>query len=77
MGGGVLIRVFSEHPPCFHYFGLAQPTRDREIERPRYSTSGGLLSIYFCFERFISSESSSPIHVKDIGNMAGPVTVNS
>ena len=24
--------VASEHPPCFHYFGLAQPTTDKQIE---------------------------------------------
>ena len=39
--------VFSEHPPCFHYFGLAQPTTDKQIEeRTRSPRSGGLLNIY-------------------------------
>ena len=53
----MLMEVFSEHPcftgysvssELFHYFGLAQPTTDKQIEehttRPR---SGGLLNIYF------------------------------
>ena len=24
--------VSSQHPPCFHYFGLAQPNTDKQIE---------------------------------------------
>ena len=44
--------VSSEHRPCFHYFGLAQPTTDRQIEeRTRRPRSGGLLNIYL-FEAF-------------------------
>ena len=71
--------MFSEHP-CnslssentpLVFTILDQPSPlDRLIERPHYSTSGGLLNIYFYFERFIYSESSSTIHVKDIGSVA-------
>ena len=39
--------VSSEHPPCFHYFGLAQLTTDKQNEeRTRKPRSGGLLNIY-------------------------------
>ena len=41
--------VSSEHPPppCFHHFGLAQPTTDKQIkEHTRRPRSGGLLNIY-------------------------------
>ena len=39
--------VSSEHPPCFHYFGLAQPTTDKQIEeRTKRLRSGALLNIY-------------------------------
>ena len=55
----LLMGVFSEHPcftgnsassehrTCFHYFGLAQPTTDKQIEeRTRRRWSGDLLNIY-------------------------------
>ena len=39
--------VLSEHSPCFHYFGLAQPTTNKQTEeRTRRLRSGGLLNIY-------------------------------
>ena len=38
--------VSSEHLSCFHYFGLAQPTTDKQIkECTRRPRSGGLLNI--------------------------------
>ena len=60
--------VSSEHPPCFHYFGLAQPTTDKQIEertkRPRF---GGLLNIYLLFLRVSFTVF---YHVKDISSVA-------
>ena len=49
--------VSSEHPPCFHYFGLAQPTTDKQIEeRTRRSR---FVKYLFIFKRFINSLSYS------------------
>ena len=61
--------VSSEHPPCFHYFGLAQPTTDKQIEectkRPR---SSGLLNIYLILSLHL--QSFLFYYVKDISSVA-------
>ena len=37
----------TEHPPCFHFLGLAQPTTDKQTEeRTRRPRSSPLLNLY-------------------------------
>ena len=57
--------VSSEHPPCFHYFVLAQPNTDKKIkERTNRPRSGGSLNIYLFLSVFYLE--SFLLHVKDI-----------
>ena len=51
--------VSSEHPPCFHYFGLAQPTTDKQIEEIWEGLGPWFVKYLFIFKHFIYSYSYS------------------
>ena len=51
--------VSSEHPPCFHYFVLAQPTTDKQIEEVLEGLGWSFVKYLFIFKHFIYSHSYS------------------